>query len=193
MLLTRASNGKLGEPAPDEETVQLSLRAAARSPDHGLMRPWRVQIVRGRARERLGQVMREALLQTKPDATSQELDKQGTNPLRAPLLFVISARLRENPKVPDIEQVLSAGAVAHNILLTLHARGFAGMWRTGPMAYHPSVKQALGLEPRDAIVGFVYAGTPQKSPAAIERPGPEVFAEEWTGEERGTEGRASAT
>ena len=181
MLLTRASNGKLGDPAPDEDTLRLALQAAARAPDHALLRPWRVLLIRGAARERLGAVMRDALARRQPGASEQELEKEANKPLRAPLLLVVAAQIRENPKAPAIEQILSAGAAAQNVLLALHARGFAGMWRTGPAAYDPHVKQALGLGPEDAIVGFIYAGTPRLEAPAVPRPAPEQFVREWTG------------
>lgn len=181
MLLTRASNGKLGDPAPDDETVRLAMQAAVRAPDHGLLRPWRLLLVRGDARERLGRVMREALLARKPDAAAAELDKEQAKPLRAPLLIVVAARVQESPKIPAIEQILAAGAAAQNILLALHARGYAGMWRTGPAAYDASVKRALGLRAEDAIVGFLYAGTPRMPAPAIDRPTPEQFVNEWRG------------
>jgi nitroreductase len=181
LLITRASNGKLGDPAPDEETLRLALQAAARAPDHALLRPWRILVIRGEARARLGQVMRDALSRRRPDASEPELDKEQHKPLRAPLLIVVAARVQESPKAPAIEQILSAGAAAQNILLALHARGFAGMWRTGPAAYDAHVKQALGLESKDAIVGFIYAGTPRVEPPAISRPAPEQFVREWEG------------
>lgn len=181
LLLTRSSNGKLGEPAPDDETLQLALQAAARAPDHALLRPWRVLVIRGDARERLGRAMRDALAQRRPAASAQELDKEQQKPLRAPLLLVVAARIQESPKAPAIEQILSAGAAAQNILLALHARGFAGMWRTGPAAYDAQVKQALGLAPEDAIVGFIYAGTPRVEAPAITRPAPDQFVREWNG------------
>jgi nitroreductase len=179
LLLTRASNGKLGEPAPDDETVQLALQAAVRAPDHGLLRPWRLLLVRGEARERLGRAMREALLARRPDASAPELEREQAKPLRAPLLIVVAARVQESPKVPAIEQILSAGAAAQNILLALHARGYAGMWRTGPAVYDAGFKRALGFDAGDAIVGLIYAGTPRIPAPAIPRPGPEQFAEEW--------------
>jgi nitroreductase len=179
LLLTRASNGKLGDPAPDDETLRLALQAAVRAPDHGLLRPWRFQLIRGAAREQLGRVMRDALAQRQPSASPQELDREQAKPLRAPLLIVVAALLQESQKAPPIEQILSAGAAAQNILLALHARGYAGMWRTGPAAYDPKVKQALGFEAKDAIVGFIYAGTPRAAPPALPRPEPLVH--EWSG------------
>ena len=82
------------------------------------------------------------------------------------------------------ERNLSRGlglAVAHGILLGLHARGFAGMWRTGAPAYDPRVKAALGLRPEDHVVAFVYAGTPSLEAPPIERPKPADYVTVWEG------------
>src|SRR5690349_16358245 len=121
LLMTRASNGKLREPAPDDATLQIIVQAALRAPDHGLLRPWRVQLVRGSARERLGEIMQAALLRRSPGAPPEALEKERRKPLRAPLIAVISAHVRPDPKAPEIEQILAAGALTHGLLLGLHA------------------------------------------------------------------------
>jgi nitroreductase len=181
LLTTRCSNGKLGEPAPDERSLQLAMQAAVRAPDHGSLRPWRFQVIRGSAREQLGKVMREALRRRTPELAPALLDKEQSKPMRAPLLIVVSARVRDHVKVPAIEQILSAAAAAQNILLALHATGYTGMWRTGPAAYDSHVREALGLAEGDVIVGFIYAGTATAAPPPIKRPTPDEHVEEWTG------------
>ena len=180
LLLSRASQGKLRDPAPSDEALWRALSAAVRAPDHALLRPWRFQLIRGDARARFGEVLREALLRRNPNASAAELDKAQRKPLRAPLLIVVSSHVRPHPKAPEIEQVLSAGAAAQNILLALHAQGFAGMWRTGEPAYDAFVKRALGLRDTDAIVGFLYAGTPAAPFPSIERPDPRAYVQDWT-------------
>src|SRR5262245_31588268 len=92
MLLTRASHGKLREPAPDDAVLERVFAAALRAPDHGLLRPWRFQLIRGDARARFGEVLRSTLLARKPNALPEELEKEQRKPLRAPLLIVVSAR-----------------------------------------------------------------------------------------------------
>lgn len=181
LLTTRASNGKLGEPAPGERVLRDALAAAMRAPDHALLRPWRFRLVRGEARVRLGEVFRESERRRNPEASDEMLDRAAAKPLRAPLILVVAAAPREHPKVPRIEQVISAGMAAHAILLALHAHGFAAICRTGPPAYDPDVKRALGLDADDEIVGFLYAGTPRVPAPSIERPSPEAFLAEWTG------------
>src|SRR5882762_3431616 len=67
-----------------------------------------------------------------------------------PWRFIIvrdEAKVQRPSKIPDIEQILSAGAAAQNILLATHAQGFGAMWKTGASAYDDFVKSALGLEP----------------------------------------------
>jgi nitroreductase len=44
--------------------------------------------------------------------------------------------------------------------VAIYALGFASIWRSGPVAYDPRVKAALGLKETDAIVGYLYVGTP---------------------------------
>lgn len=180
LLLTRTSNGKLTEPAPDDQTIHIALQAAVRAPDHAALQPFRFCLVRGEARARLGQVFAEAQQRRAPNGPVEAVEKARKNPLRAPLLIVVAAHVQAHPKVPEIEQVLTAGAAAHAILLALHARRFAGIWRTGDAAYDPTVKAALGLATTDAIIGFIYCGTPNAPTPAIKRPLPEALTTEWT-------------
>ena len=181
LLRTRVSNGKLGEPAPDDSTLDAICEAALRAPDHALLRPWKILVLRGEARERLGDVIADAMRAREPDVDDEKIERARRKPLRAPLLLVVAATPVVHPKAPEIEQVLSAGAVAHGILLGLHANGYAGMWRTGAPAYDPVVKEALGLRAADHIVGFVYVGTPTVEAPEIERPKTADHVVRWEG------------
>ena len=181
LLSTRASNGKLTDPAPDADSLRFALEAAARAPDHGTLRPWRVHLVRGEAREKLGALMADVAHKQNPNISAEELAKTRGKALRAPLIIVVSAKVQAHPKVPAIEQILAAGAAAQNILLALYARGYGAMWRTGGPAYDNDVKRAFGLSPEDALVAFIYAGTPKQGAPAMQRPSPDDFARDWSG------------
>jgi nitroreductase len=183
LLTTRASNGKLTEPAPDSTTLRLAFEAATHAPDHACLHPWRVRLVRGPAREQLGRLMADVVLRQNPNASAEQLEQTKAKALRAPLILVVGAVLRPHPKVPEIEQILAAGAAAHAILLTLHARGYAGMWRTGGAAYDIALKQAFGFAASDAIVGFIYAGTAKQPAPSIARAAAEDLVTEWTSTE----------
>jgi len=159
-LTTRASPAGLTAPAPEASALDAMLRAAARAPDHGRLRPWRFILVDGDARVALGEVLAQALRAREPDVPDAAIDKERAKPLRAPLIVVVAAKLREHRGVPGVEQIVAAGAAAQNILVAAHALGYGAFWRTGAAAYDDRVKRALGLAPDDAIVGFVYVGTP---------------------------------
>jgi nitroreductase len=182
LLTQRASNGKLTEPAPDPETLRLALEAATRAPDHAGLHPCRIRIVRGAARERLGALMADVVRRGRPEATAAELEQTKAKALRAPLILVVGAIVKPHPKVPAIEQILSAGTAAHAILLCLQARGYAGIWRTGAAAYDPELKRALGFGPDDAIAGFLYTGTAKQPAPSILRPSSDELASEWVGD-----------
>lgn len=86
------------------------------------------------------------------------------------MILVVAAICTPGAKIPVIEQILSAGAAAQNVMLAAHALGFNSMWKTGGPAYDEQVKIALGLEAKDAIVGFMYLGTDLSKPDAAQRP-----------------------
>lgn len=179
LLISRTSNGKLTGPAPDSETLRLAYEAAARAPDHQALRPTRMFEVRGEARVRLGELMAASEKRRRPAATTDELERTRSKALRAPLILVVAAVVEPNPKVPSVEQVLSAGMAAHAVLYAIQARGFAGILRTGDFAYDAEVKRAFGLREQDAIVGFIYAGTASQPAPNSVHPVPSAFVQDW--------------
>ena len=179
-LTTRRSALQLAEPAPDDAALKQLLCAAARAPDHGRLRPLHIIVMRGGARARFGDLLAEALARREPTAPPAKVEAERKKPLRAPLLLVVGARIRESAKIPAIEQVISAGAAAANIMVAAHAMGFGAMWRTGPPAYDDFIKAALGLAPSDHIVGMLYLGSPQLMPPLPEAIDSAAFSVEWT-------------
>ncbi|WP_028241022.1 nitroreductase family protein [Stutzerimonas azotifigens] len=178
LLLNRVSVTRLCDPAPDAAQRDLLFRAALRAPDHGQLRPWRFLTVEGEARQALGELFAEAVA-GKPDATPEMLAKARKMPLRAPLLVVVVATLRDHSKVPKDEQLLAAGCAAHGMLLAAHALGIGAVWRTGALAYDEQVAAGLGLEGDERIVGYLYLGTPEGSPRTPPALEPEQFVKRW--------------
>lgn len=158
-LLRRRSAKTLTDPAPDEGALELLLECGSRAPDHGRLRPWRFIVIRGAARERLGELMADLVRRKQPAASAETLQRERQKPLRAPLIIAVAAACDAAAKVPPIEQILAAGAAAQNMMLAATALGFGAMWKTGEAAYDDTVKAALGLAASDAIVGFLYLGT----------------------------------
>lgn len=155
---SRTSATKLSEPAPTREHLERIINAGLRAPDHGRLRPWRFVVLEGAARAKLGDVMAEMLRAKVPDATPDQLNSERNKPMRAPMILAVAAKITKG-KIPEIEQVLAAGAAAQNMFLAANALGYGVMWKTGGAAYDPKVKALLGLAAEDHIVGLLYLGT----------------------------------
>ncbi len=159
LLLSRRSAADLHEPGPDAATLELLLASAARAPDHGRLRPWRFIVIQDAAREHFGALLADQLRRLRPASTPEAIERERLKAFRAPLIIAVAAVKDPRSTVPMIEQVLSAGAAAQNILLAARALGFNAVWKTGGAAYDDDVKRSLGIAPADALVAFLYVGT----------------------------------
>ena len=177
-LHLRSSVPKLGDPLPAPEVLQNIYQAAFRAADHGVLRPWRFLLVKGKSRERLGQLFVEAALTDNPELSDQQKLKLQAKPLRAPLILITVSNSKEHPKVPAFEQDLSAAAT-QNMLLAAFAQNVGAMWRTGPMAYHPVVKKGLGLAAHEKIIAFLYIGTITGGTKTLTEPDLSSFFQDW--------------
>ncbi|HVM41182.1 MAG TPA: nitroreductase [Acidimicrobiia bacterium] len=165
-IRARRSIGRLVEPAPSPDELRLMLEAAACAPDHGELRPWKFVVLGGQAKDDFGQVLLDAYLARCEEAgvepTEGQRTKERTKLGRAPMVIVAAAVRRESDKIPWEEQQASAAAAVQNLCLAAVELGYATMWRTGDPAYDARVKVALGLREADAVMGFVYVGTPSE-------------------------------
>ena len=160
VLHNRVSIPLLEAPAPSGEVLANIQRAALRAADHRLLRPWRFLIIEGEGLDRLGQLFVAAKTQDEGELSAEAQEKWASKPRRAPMIVVAIANCQATDKVPQVEQVISAGNAVQNMLNAAFAQGVGAMWRTGGFAYHPAVKEGLGLAEQEQIVGFLYLGTP---------------------------------
>jgi nitroreductase len=178
-LLSRASVKFVGEPGPSDADLHLIFAAAVRAPDHGKLRPWQFFVIRGDARQKLSDLFVAGIQRREPGATPAQVEKEREKPLRAPLTIAVVAKIVMGHKIPPIEQALSAGAAAMNILNAIHALGFGARWVTGGNCYDPEFKRDFGLQETDQLVGFIHVGTPEEDPPVTSRPDPAEFVVEW--------------
>lgn len=160
LLLERNSHSKLVAPAPEPPIMQKIYQAALRAPDHAGLTPWRLIEFSGAGLEKLGQMFVKAKVYQEPNTSLEDQNRLAALPLRAPLVIAVIARVQEHPKIPAIEQVLSAGCVAYGLVLAAQAQGFAAIWRSGLISHDKVLHQAMGLQTNEELVGFIYLGTP---------------------------------
>jgi nitroreductase len=172
LLLSRRSGSAkaMSEPGPAKKQLDAILQAGGRTPDHGKLFPWRFIVFQDKGRARAGDILAEVV--EAEGERSKRVEEERSRFLRAPVVIGVISAARELHKIPVWEQELSAGAVCENILVAAHAQGFVGNWLTEWYAYHPVVKEKLGLKPGERVAGFIYIGT---STAELEeRPRPEM-------------------
>lgn len=172
LLLSRRSGSAkaMTEPGPSKKQLAQILQAGARAPDHGKLFPWRFLVFEGKGRQRAGDILAEVA--EADGERAKQVEEERERFLRAPLVIGVISAAREQHKIPVWEQELSAGAVCQNILIAATALGFVGNWITEWYAYHPAVKERLGLKPGERIAGFLYIGTAKDE--LEERPRPEM-------------------
>jgi len=151
---------ELAGPPPTQAEIDTILTVASRVPDHGKLTPWRFIVFEGEARRAAGEVIAEVFQAKYPDAKPDNVDYERTRLARAPLVIAVVSRAAPHVKIPEWEQVLSAGAAAMSLVLAAHALGFGASWITEWYAYDRRVLDALGLAPHEKIAGFVHIGRP---------------------------------
>ena len=182
VLDTRRSvpSKQLGEPGPDHATLLRMLASAVRVPDHGKLVPFRFIRLQGEARHALGDLLAARTLHLQPDAADAVVEKDRARFSHAPVIVTVVARLTPGHKVPEQEQLLTAGSVCFALLQAAQALGFGAQWLTGWMAYDAAVAATPGLSADERIAGFIHIGTPKMEAPERERPDPALLLTDWT-------------
>ena len=172
LLATRRSFKavELAGPAPSAAEIDTLLTIASRVPDHGKLTPWRFVVFAGDARQKAGEAIAAAFAAKYPDAKPEHIAYERLRLARAPLVIAVVSRAGPHVKIPEWEQVLSAGAAAMSLLVAAHALGFAATWITEWYAYDRGVLDAFGLAAHERIAGFVHIGRPAEAPEDRPRP-----------------------
>ena len=174
-LLTRRSRPAktLKAPVPDRDALMPILIAAARSPDHGKLEPWRFVVLEKAALDRLAGLVRARATALGHDAEST--DKAVRQYADADLAVAVVSTPKPSDKIPDIEQTYSAGAVCLAMLNAALASGWGANWLTGwPVHDRPFLAQGLGLAVGESIAGLIHIGTETAAPP--DRPRPDIEA-----------------
>lgn len=181
VLDTRRSvpSKQLGEPGPDHATLLRMLASAVRVPDHGKLVPFRFIRLQGEARHALGDLLAARTLHLQPDAADAVVEKDRARFSHAPVIVTVVARLTPGHKVPEQEQLLTAGSVCFALLQAAQTAGFGACWLTGWAAYDRDILATLGVQRHERVVGFIHIGTARIAPPERERPDPRALLSDW--------------
>lgn len=162
----------LGDPGPDRQQLLSLLAEAVHVPDHGRLRPWRFILIEGESRVRIGEILFRRVQEAVPEASATRLEKERTRFSFAPCIVAVVLNPVKGHKVPEIEQLLSGGAVCMNLLHAAHQAGFGAQWLTGFAAYDREVLAAVGVAENESLLGYIHIGTRMESPPERDRPDP---------------------
>jgi len=172
-LLTRRRSVKpneLGPPGPSPSELEMLLTIASRVPDHGKLTPWRFVVFEGEARQKAGEAIATAFVAKYPDSKPEHIAYERLRLARAPLVIAVVSRAAPHVKIPEWEQVLSAGAACMALEIAVNALGYASTWITEWCAYDERFRAAIGLAEHERIAGFVHVGRPRTAPEDRPRP-----------------------
>ncbi|MCK3659006.1 nitroreductase [Pasteurellaceae bacterium Pebbles2] len=157
LLTTRRSNKKLVAPAPNQAQLAQIFQAALRTPDHGRLHPYHFIVIENDGLQKLATILREV-------ATELQLDEKQFNKIDGicakPMIIGVVAKINpEISKVPEWEQLISAGCAAYGIQLAAQNLGFDNVWITGKWTEGKALRQAFGCSAQDKIVALLMIGT----------------------------------
>lgn len=162
-LQNRYSQKKLVAPAPNREQLQEIFKAALRVPDHATLKPYHFHVLEGeKALLELRDLMLAACDELQlPEKSYEKAKKFHT---RAPQIIVVTSRIiPEHKKVPEWEQLVTAGCATYAIQLAANALGFDNVWITGKWIDGTAIRQHFGCQEQDKIVALILSGTCSES------------------------------
>tara|TARA_Y100000996_G_C22291545_1_gene548299 strand:- start:144 stop:701 length:558 start_codon:yes stop_codon:yes gene_type:complete len=178
-ILSRNSISKLGSPHPTPEEMELVYKSALRAPDHAWLRPSQFIEISGNGLDKLSKIFEKYAKENIENINPEKMEKYKNSPYRAPMVIVLISNIKEHPRVPDIEQMLSTAAAAQNILLSLHALNYGAIWRSGVFALNNKIHEYFNLNKNQQILGYLYVGKPMMEPKRIPEIDIEDFVTRW--------------
>ncbi len=160
------------EPGPDRAQIRDMLRLAVRVPDHGKIAPWRFVVYQGARRAEIGEALLSLALTKKPGLPDDMIEVERARFTRAPVVIAVISTAGPHAKIPEWEQVMSAGAVCLNLLMAANSKGFVSNWLTEWFAYDEDAFAILGIHKGEKVAGFIHIGSTLFP--IVERPRPDL-------------------
>lgn len=149
--------------------IQQLLELADWAPTHGRTEPWRFIVFSGNGLAQFSQQHADLYKNHMPEESFTNAKYQNIMHNAEKASHIIAAYMKRQPgqKIPLIEEIAATAAAIEHILLGAQEQGIAALWSTGGMTYHDSMKQLLGLEEHDQMMGLIYLGySEEPSPPA---------------------------
>ena len=166
--------------APSADELRTMIELAVRVPDHGALTPWRLVLLEGEGKTAFVDGLEDIASQLEnAQKARSSLKKLGD----APAAVSVVSRVGSVERIPEREQLLSAGAICMNLLWSAHALGLGANWVTGWYSYDAAAARLLGLEEYETVVGFILVGELRPNKADRLRPSFDSICKRYVGDE----------
>ncbi len=151
-----AMNGK----KIDDAIIQQLLELANYAPTHGLTEPWRFIVYSGDAVKEFCYNHAEIYKRDTPAEkfNSGKYEKQKHNGDHVSHIIAVYMKRGTSPNIPALEEICATAASVENILLGAETLGVAVLWSTSGAVHDDAMKEFLGLNKDDIMIGLLYMG-----------------------------------
>ncbi|QLF71404.1 nitroreductase [Peteryoungia desertarenae] len=160
------------EPGPSRSELEKILTLTVRVPDHGKIAPWRFIVYRGEERKTISEQLLAIALKKNPALSQEMIEVERTRFTRAPVVVAVISTAAPHAKIPEWEQVMSAGAVCLNMLMAANAHGYVANWLSEWFAFDEEAHAVLGVKAGEKVAGFIHMGS--TTFPITERPRPSI-------------------
>ena len=164
----RTSMSVIGDRDVDPDVVRELCELAQWAPNHKRTWPWRFALCMGNGRQRLGDVIADAMA-AHGDAPEKVTKARGKY-LRTPATLVVgSAPGDSGDRTAENRDAVAAGV--QNLMLAATERGLATYWGSCPKGANDAVVNLCGFEPGTHVTAILYLGWADAEVIAVpERP-----------------------
>ena len=156
-------------PGPNQNQTMKILKNALRVPDHGKLEPWRIVLITEDCKKNYISIMEQRGKEINIDPL--KIEKSKINLITAPLIIAVICSPLTDSKIPEIEQVLSCGALCMNVLNNFLANGWGANWLTGWMVNDNELgKLAFNNSKNEFVAGYIYVGSYEETNPDRPRP-----------------------
>jgi len=132
------------------------LEAAHWAPTHGHTEPWRFVVFTGEGKNKLFGFLKQWHLEVGDNEL--KIEKTRKRIFSASHIIAIGMQRGDNPKIPEIEELLAVATAVQNMWLMAHAQNLGAYWSTGARAFTSKMRTFLGWGENDKSLGFLYVG-----------------------------------
>ncbi len=150
-----------------QETIHKILEAANWAPTHKRTEPWRFKVIRGKARERLGNFLSEKYLETEKKPKNIKANKLLEKPRQAAAVILICMQRDPEERIPEWEEIAATAMAVQNMWLMCTELGIGCYWSSPALISH--MGEFTPLQEGEKCLGLFYMGHFDESLAPGER------------------------